>query len=101
MCNIPNKCKLYKIKLYFIVFETYQKARLVFVQTMAELATRATNVKCLESAGVLGNRSFNKCNYKFSVMITHYDYVSFTPENAIVVSIVSMLYVYLLITSVV
>ncbi|XP_031768532.1 sperm-associated antigen 6-like isoform X4 [Galleria mellonella] len=36
-----------------LVFETYQKARLVFVQTMAELATRATNVKCLESAGVL------------------------------------------------
>ncbi|XP_052741829.1 sperm-associated antigen 6 isoform X2 [Bicyclus anynana] len=26
---------------------------MVFVQTMAELATRATNVKCLESAGVL------------------------------------------------
>lgn len=37
-----------------LVFETYQKARLVFVQTMAELATRASNVKCLESAGVLG-----------------------------------------------
>ncbi|XP_045517324.1 sperm-associated antigen 6-like isoform X2 [Pieris brassicae] len=36
-----------------LVFETYQKARLVFVQTMAELATRSTNVKCLESAGVL------------------------------------------------
>ncbi|XP_046968416.1 sperm-associated antigen 6-like isoform X1 [Vanessa cardui] len=36
-----------------LVFETYQKARLVFVQTMADLATRATNVKCLESAGVL------------------------------------------------
>nr|XP_026486874.1 sperm-associated antigen 6-like isoform X2 [Vanessa tameamea] len=35
------------------LFETYQKARLVFVQTMADLATRATNVKCLESAGVL------------------------------------------------
>ncbi|XP_034831081.1 sperm-associated antigen 6-like [Maniola hyperantus] len=36
-----------------LVFETYEKARLVFVQTMAELATRASNVKCLESAGVL------------------------------------------------
>ncbi|XP_028036306.1 sperm-associated antigen 6-like [Bombyx mandarina] len=36
-----------------LVFETYQKARLVFVQTMAELATRSSNVKCLESAGVL------------------------------------------------
>ncbi|XP_028036326.1 sperm-associated antigen 6-like isoform X2 [Bombyx mandarina] len=44
------------MKLYFFfvsVFETYQKARLVFVQTMAELATRSSNVKCLESAGVL------------------------------------------------
>ncbi|KAL4703294.1 hypothetical protein ACJJTC_015426 [Scirpophaga incertulas] len=36
-----------------LVFETYQKARLVFVQTMAELATRPTNVKCLESSGVI------------------------------------------------
>ncbi|CAK1586273.1 unnamed protein product [Parnassius mnemosyne] len=36
-----------------LVFETYQKARLAFVQSIAELATRSTNVKCLESAGVI------------------------------------------------
>ncbi|XP_050671947.1 sperm-associated antigen 6-like isoform X1 [Leptidea sinapis] len=47
---VPQALQQYYIK---IVFETYQKARLVFVQTMAELATRSTNVKCLESAGVL------------------------------------------------
>lgn len=47
-----------KYSLFMVsVFETYQKARLVFVQTMAELATRATNVKCLQSAGVLGKLS--------------------------------------------
>ncbi|XP_063535167.1 sperm-associated antigen 6-like isoform X1 [Cydia strobilella] len=36
-----------------LIFETYQKSRVAFVQAMAELATRATNVKCLESVGVL------------------------------------------------
>lgn len=47
-----NRIKvIYNISL---VFETYQKARMVFVQAMAELATRSTNVKCLESAGVIG-----------------------------------------------
>ncbi|XP_047993738.1 sperm-associated antigen 6-like isoform X2 [Leguminivora glycinivorella] len=36
-----------------LIFETYQKSRIAFVQAMAELATRASNVKCLESVGVL------------------------------------------------
>jgi len=35
------------------VFETYQKARTVFVQTVAELSTRPQNVDVLQSAGVL------------------------------------------------
>ncbi|KOB74916.1 Sperm-associated antigen 6 [Operophtera brumata] len=46
-----RKCHIrYKINS-IAIFETYQKARLAFVQAMSELATRATNVKCLESAG--------------------------------------------------
>ncbi|KPI91681.1 Sperm-associated antigen 6 [Papilio xuthus] len=36
-----------------LVFDTYQKARLTFAQAIADLATRSTNVKCLDSAGVL------------------------------------------------
>ena len=32
-------------------FETYQKARVTFVQTVAELATRPQNIEALQSAG--------------------------------------------------
>ena len=31
--------------------ETYQKARVTFVQTVAELATRPQNIEALQSAG--------------------------------------------------
>ncbi|KAJ3221388.1 Sperm-associated antigen 6 [Clydaea vesicula] len=35
------------------VFEKYQKDRLIFVQTVAELATRDSNIEALQSAGVM------------------------------------------------
>lgn len=34
-------------------FEQYQKARVTFVQTIAELATRPQNIQALQSAGVM------------------------------------------------
>ena len=33
-------------------FEAYQKARVTFVQTVAELATRPQNIEALQSAGI-------------------------------------------------
>lgn len=33
-------------------FEAYQKARVTFVQTVAELATRPQNIEALQSAGM-------------------------------------------------
>nr|CAD7403186.1 unnamed protein product [Timema cristinae] len=42
--------------LYFVflsVFEQYQKARMTFVQTVSDLASRANNIEYLDSAGVL------------------------------------------------
>lgn len=35
------------------VFEKYQKERLLFVQTVADLASRESNIETLQSAGVL------------------------------------------------
>ncbi|XP_033336112.1 sperm-associated antigen 6 [Megalopta genalis] len=35
------------------VFDQYQKARLLFVQSVADLATRPNNIECLEAAGAL------------------------------------------------
>jgi hypothetical protein len=35
------------------VFDKYQKERLLFVQTVADLASRETNIEALQSAGVL------------------------------------------------
>jgi hypothetical protein len=35
------------------VFETYQKARLTFVQTIADLSSRPQNVSALQDAGVM------------------------------------------------
>jgi len=34
-------------------FEVYQKARVTFVQTVAELAQRPQNIEALQSAGML------------------------------------------------
>ena len=34
-------------------FEAYQKARVTFVQTVAELAQRPQNIEALHSAGVM------------------------------------------------
>lgn len=39
--------------LYFAVFEQYQKARTLFVQTVSELATRPQNIETLQNAGVM------------------------------------------------
>ena len=35
------------------VFEEYQKARVTFVQTVADLATRPQNIDALQNAGVM------------------------------------------------
>lgn len=35
------------------VFETYQKARVQFVQQVAELATRPQNIEAMQNAGVM------------------------------------------------
>lgn len=45
-------------------FEAYQKARVTFVQTVAELASRSQNIEALQSAG-----KFNKL--LFSLMVPH------------------------------
>lgn len=37
----------------FLVFEQYQKARLTFVQSVADLATRPQNIETLQNAGVM------------------------------------------------
>lgn len=42
-------------------FEAYQKARVTFVQTVAELATRPQNIEALQSAGILPF-IFNACS---------------------------------------
>eukprot|EP01136_Pigoraptor_vietnamica_P023522 Opistho-1_new@75687 len=41
------------IRQVLTVFETYQKARATFVQTVAELATRPQNIEALQNAGVM------------------------------------------------
>lgn len=35
------------------VFEQYQRARVTFVQTVSDLASRSNNIGCLQSAGAL------------------------------------------------
>ena len=35
------------------MFEQYQKARTIFVQTIAELSTRPQNIETLQAAGVM------------------------------------------------
>ncbi|MGL4331180.1 MAG: hypothetical protein ACRCSD_11380 [Clostridium sp.] len=35
-------------------FEEYQKARISFVQSIADLATKPQNIEALQSAGVMG-----------------------------------------------
>ena len=39
-------------------FEAYQKARVTFVQTVAELAQRPQNIEALQSAGKFTFKSF-------------------------------------------
>lgn len=40
-------------------FEAYQKARVTFVQTVAELAQRPQNIEALQSAGMYRKSKFN------------------------------------------
>jgi len=40
-------------------FEAYQKSRVTFVQTVAELATRPQNIEALQSAGKLHIRGID------------------------------------------
>ncbi len=40
-------------KAVLSVFEKYQKDRLVFVQTISDLASRESNIEALQSAGVM------------------------------------------------
>ncbi|KAJ3004169.1 UNVERIFIED_CONTAM: Sperm-associated antigen 6, partial [Siphonaria sp. JEL0065] len=45
--QIPNT------RIVLSVFEKYQKERLLFVQTIADLASRESNIEALQSAGVM------------------------------------------------
>lgn len=45
--------RLISIIVPFLVFDQYQKARLLFVQSVADFASRPTNIQCLEAAGAL------------------------------------------------
>ena len=47
--TVPNS------KAVLAVFERYQKERLLFVQTVADLASRETNMDALQAAGVLSH----------------------------------------------
>lgn len=38
---------------YFVVFESYQRARHCFVQSIADLAMRHENIEVLQNAGVI------------------------------------------------
>lgn len=35
------------------VFDQYQKARLIFVQSVADLSSKSNNIDCLEAAGAI------------------------------------------------
>ncbi|KYQ54676.1 Sperm-associated antigen 6 [Trachymyrmex zeteki] len=37
----------------FVVFDQYQKARLLFVQSIADLSSKSNNIDCLEAAGAI------------------------------------------------
>lgn len=41
------------------IFDQYQKARLVFAQSVAELAGRPQNVEILRKAGILGENTYH------------------------------------------
>lgn len=41
------------------IFDQYQKARLVFAQSVAELALRPQNIEALRKAGILGEHFDN------------------------------------------
>ncbi|XP_015177758.1 PREDICTED: sperm-associated antigen 6 [Polistes dominula] len=40
-------------RIIFQVFDQYQKARLLFVQSIADLASKPNNIECLKAAGVI------------------------------------------------
>lgn len=49
MFSNVNICNYY----VFVVFDQYQKARLLFVQSVADFASKPNTIDCLEAAGVL------------------------------------------------
>ncbi len=53
-------------------FESYQKSRVTFVQTVAELATRPQNIEALQSAG-------NILSYPFLILLARCDGSPETP----------------------
>ena len=57
-------------------FEAYQKARVTFVQTVAELAQRPQNIEALQSAGKLTWLAFLK-QPSFAYYIAETDFVRF------------------------
>lgn len=50
---IVNKICIISYFSTFVVFDQYQKARLLFVQSIADLSSRPNNIDCLEAAGVI------------------------------------------------
>lgn len=51
--NATPSANVSNTKSVLAVFEKYQKERLLFVQTVADLASRETNIDTLQTAGVL------------------------------------------------
>jgi hypothetical protein len=45
---------MHHLVVVVVVFDTYQKARTTFVQTVAELSSRPQNIPALQEAGVMG-----------------------------------------------
>jgi hypothetical protein len=48
-----NAISVSNTRVVLSVFDKYQKERLLFVQTIADLASRESNIEALQSAGVL------------------------------------------------
>lgn len=49
----PHRSAMASTRAVLQVFEKYQKDRVTFVQTVAELATRPQNIEPMQSAGVM------------------------------------------------
>jgi hypothetical protein len=54
-------------------FEAYQKARVTFVQTVAELAQRPQNIEALQSAGKWHQIQFGKVLIRFDTLFPTFE----------------------------